>query len=244
MRAPFRYLAHNVTASTRLIEACVRHQVRRFVFSSSATLHAAADGLVTECCAIAPATPYGESNWMIERALHWADRICGLRYAVLRYFSAAGTDPGGRLGEDPRPETHLIPRAIDAALGRLPALDVHGDDHGTPDGTCIRDYVHVTDLARMHVRALDRLRFGSVAYTIGGGVHSVFDVFKAVRRVTGLHVPYRVVPRRPGEPPSLVAATTQALRETGLPHPLATLDAIVASAFAWRLAHPDGYGDA
>jgi UDP-glucose 4-epimerase len=244
MRVPFRYLIENAAASIRLIEACVRHQVRRFVFSSSAALYAAQDAPIEEDGMIEPGTPYGESKWMIERALYWADRVCGLRCAVLRYFNAAGADPEGRLGEDHRPETHLIPLAIDAALGRRPVLDVYGDDYPTPDGTCIRDYMHVTDLARLHLLALDRLRFGSVAYNVGSGEgHSVLEVIAAVERVTGLRVPYRMAPRRPGDPPTLVASATRALHETSWQPRFPTLDDSVRTAFAWRLAHPRGYDD-
>ena len=242
MRSPFRHLIENAAASIRLIDVCVRHRVRRFVFSSSATLFAAQDHPLDDDGVIAPPTPYDESKWMIERALYWADRVRGLRYAVLRYFNAAGADPDGRLGEDHRPETHLIPLAIDTALGRRPALDVCGGDFPTPDGSRIRDYVHVDDLAQMHLLALDHLRFGSVEYTVGSGLgYSELDVIKSVQRVTGLRVPYRITPRRPRDPPMLVANATRAFRETGWQPRFVTLDDIVHSAIAWRLAHPSGY---
>lgn len=244
MRKPLHYLVENAGIGIRLIDACVRHGIRRFVLSSTAALYGAIDKPIDENDTIDPASPYGESKWMIERALHWADRVCGLRYAALRYFNAAGADPAGRIGEDHRPETHLIPLVIDAALRRRPVLDVYGSDYATDDGTCIRDYVHVSDLARMHLRALDRLRFGSVTYNLGNGQgHSVLQVIDAVKRVTGLHVPYRLAPRRPGDPARLVAASARAQSETGWTPHHAALDDIVNSAFVWREAHPNGYDD-
>jgi UDP-glucose 4-epimerase len=244
MRKPFHYLIENATAGIRLIEACVRHRIRRFVLSSTAALYAANDKAIDENDKIDPGSPYGESKWMIERALHWADRVCGLRYAALRYFNAAGADPAGRIGEDHRPETRLIPLVIDAALGRRPVLEVYGSDYPTEDGTCIRDYVHVSDLARMHLLALDRLRFGSVTYNLGNGRgYSVLQVIDAVQRVTGLRVPYRIAPRRPGDPARLVATSARAHGDTGWTPQYGAIEDIVNTAFVWRKAHPDGYDD-
>ena len=163
MREPFRYLLENATNGIRLIDACARHGVRRFVLSSTANLFGTPEVIpIAEDAPIDPGSPYGESKRMIERALVWADRVHGLRSACLRYFNAAGADPGGRLGEDHDPETHLIPLAIDAALGRRPELAVFGTDYPTPDGTCIRDYIHVCDLADAHLAVLPRLDHGSV----------------------------------------------------------------------------------
>ncbi|MBN8891123.1 MAG: UDP-glucose 4-epimerase GalE [Rhodospirillales bacterium 70-18] len=246
MRDPCRYLAANVGNGLRLIDACVRHGVRHFVLSSTAALFGEAGaGPIDETAPIAPGSPYGESKWMLERALLWAGRIHGLRSAVLRYFNAAGADPEGRLGEDHRPETHLIPLAIDAALGRRPPLSVFGTDYPTPDGTCIRDYVHVTDLADAHLRALARLEQGSVTYNLGSATgHSVLEVIGAVARVSGREVPWQAASRRPGDPAMLVAASGLIRRETGWAPRLARLDDIVATAWQWRMAHPDGYGAA
>jgi UDP-glucose 4-epimerase len=244
MRQPFRYLIENAMTGIGLIDACVRHGITRFVLSSTANLFGAASGgPIAEDAAIDPGSPYGESKWMIERALLWADRLHGLRSARLRYFNAAGADAAGRLGEDHRPETHLIPLVIDAALGRRPPLEVFGGDYQTPDGTCIRDYVHVTDLADAHLRALDRLDAGSVTYNLGNGLgHSVLQVIEAVERVGGRRVPYSIAPRRPGDPAVLVAASDLIRRETGWTPQHADLDHIVRTAWAWREAHPDGYG--
>lgn len=242
MRQPFRYLIDNACGGVRLIESCVRHGVRRFILSSTASVYRAIDTPVTEDDVIAPVSPYGESKWMMERALYWADRVCGLRYAALRYFNAAGSDPAGRIGEDHRPETHLIPCAIDVALGRKPRLDIHGNDHPTEDGTCVRDYVQVSDLAEMHLLAFDQLRFGSVTYNLGNGRgHSVLEVIKAVERTTGRRVPYRVGSRRPGDPARLIAASIRAQSEAGWVPRYSAIDDIVQTALAWREANPDGY---
>jgi UDP-glucose 4-epimerase len=244
MREPFRYLRENAVTGINLIEACARHGVSRFVLSSTAALFGTPTGvLLPETAPIDPGSPYGESKWMLERTLLWAERIHGLHSACLRYFNAAGADPQGRIGEDHRPETHLIPLVIDAALGRRPALSVFGTDYDTPDGTCIRDYVHVTDLASAHLLALEQLGSRSVVYNLGNGAgHSVMEVIEAVERVTGLTVPWTAAPRRAGDPPRLVASSELIRRETGWEPRYAELDTIVQTAFVWRERHPNGFG--
>ena len=243
MREPYRYFSENLNTALRLIEACVHHGVRRFVLSSTAALFGSPTSMpIDEDYPILPHSPYGESKWMIERALHWADSIHGLRSACLRYFNAAGADPAGRLGEHHDPETHLIPLVIDAALGRRPELLIFGNDYATPDGTCIRDYVHVTDLAAAHLLAVERLDGGSVRYNLGTGTgHSVQDVIRAVEHVSGRTVPTRLVARRHGDPAALVADSTRMRRETGWQPRFAALDEMVATALAWRIANPAGY---
>jgi UDP-glucose 4-epimerase len=243
MREPGRYFIENVGGGARLIDACVRHGVRRFVLSSTAALFGRpGTAALDETAVIEPASPYGECKWMLERMLAWADQVHGLRSACLRYFNAAGADPEGRLGEDHRPETHLIPLVIDAALGRRGSLDVFGNDFDTPDGTAIRDYVHVADLADAHLRALQRLEQGSVAYNLGtGSGHSVLEVVRAVERVSGRRVPHRIVGRRAGDPPVLIASSARIAAETGWRPRFGSLDAIVETALSWRVAHPDGY---
>jgi UDP-glucose 4-epimerase len=245
MRQPFIYFLENAAGGMRLIEACVRHGVRKFILSSTAALFGNPQKIpIAEDERIDPGSPYGESKLMIERTLHWADRISGLRSACLRYFNAAGADPQGRLGEDHDPETHLIPLVIDAALGRRPELAVFGDDYPTPDGTCIRDYIHVTDLAEAHLLALSQLDKRSVTYNLGNGQgHSVMEVIRMVERVSGRRVPYRIAARRPGDPAVLVAASDLLRRETGWSPRYADLQNIVATALAWREAHPGGYND-
>ncbi|CAH2600465.1 UDP-glucose 4-epimerase [Rhodovastum atsumiense] len=243
MRDPMRYFIENAGNGARLIDACIRHGVQRFVLSSTAALFGRpADGPLDESTPVEPASAYGESKWMIERMLAWAGQVHGLRSACLRYFNAAGADPAGRLGEDHRPETHLIPLVIDAALGRRDTLDVFGNDFDTPDGTCIRDYVHVADLAEAHLRALARLDQGSVSYNLGTGHgHSVMEVIRAVERVGGRPVPFRVVGRRAGDPPVLVASSARIATETGWQPRFTKLDDIVATALRWRELHPNGY---
>ena len=246
MRDPIGHLATNVGNGLRLIRACIAHGVRRFVLSSSAALFGAAGGgPVDEGSPIAPAAPYGEGKWMLERALAWAGQAHGLHSASLRYFNAAGADPAGRLGEDHRPETHLVPLAIDAALDRRGELAVFGTDYDTPDGTCIRDYIHVADLADAHLAVLPLLESGSVTYNLGSATgHSVLEVIAAVARVAGRPVPHRLAPRRAGDPARLVASPLRIMRDTGWVPRHPGLDAIVASALRWREAHPNGYASA
>ncbi len=244
MRMPMRYLQENAGNGIRLIDACVRHGVGRLVFSSTAALfNATDDHPIPEDAPIDPQSPYGEGKWMVERALYWAGLTHGLRSARLRYFNAAGADPAGRLGEDHRPESHLVPLVIDAVLGRRPPLDVYGGDYPTPDGTCVRDYVHVTDLASAHLLALSKLDTEpGVTWNLGSGTgHSVLQVIQSVERIAGRPVPHRIGARRPGDPAVLVAASDRA-RAAGWRPQFEALDEIVRTAFAWREAHPNGYG--
>jgi UDP-glucose 4-epimerase len=245
MRLPFRYLIDNGGNGMRLIEACVRHGIMRFVLSSTAALYGTPKTVpIPEDAPLDPESPYGDSKWFLERTLHWAERVHGMRYASLRYFNAAGADPAGRYGEDHRPETHLVPLVIDAALGRGATLDVYGDDYPTPDGTCLRDYVHVTDLADAHLLALDRIARGSITVNLGNGMgHSVLQVIQAVERASNRKVPYRICPRRPGDAATLVASSELARRELGWRPRFTTLDEIVRTALRWREAHPGGYAD-
>ncbi|TPG61044.1 UDP-glucose 4-epimerase GalE [Roseomonas nepalensis] len=247
MREPLRYLAENLGNSLWLADAAVKAGVRRFVLSSTAALFGEPARIpIDENEALAPVSPYGESKLMVERGLEWADRVHGLRSAALRYFNAAGADPGGRLGEDHNPETHLIPNAVNAALGLGPALTVFGTDYATPDGTAIRDYVHVTDLADAHLRVLDRLKDGpSCRYNVGSGTGaSVLEVIAAVERAAGRPVPHVLGPRRAGDPPVLVASNAALRRDTGWTPRLGAIDDIVGTAYAWRKKHPRGYQDA
>ena len=244
MREPMRYLLDNAAAGMRLVDACVRHGVKRFVLSSTANLFGEPDEVpIPEGARLSPSSPYGESKLMIERALYWAGQVHGLRSACLRYFNAAGADPEGRLGEDHDPETHLIPLAIDAALERRPPLVVFGQDYPTADGTCVRDYVHVADLAQAHLLALQQLDRRSVTYNLGNGQgHSVQEVLGAVERVLGRAVPVTPGARRPGDPAVLVASSALIRAETGWTPTFPGLDDIVRTAAAWRVAHPKGYG--
>ncbi len=243
MHDPLRYLRENIGNGVRLIEACLRHGIARFVLSSTAALFGSAGrDPIDEAAPIEPGSAYGESKWALERALLWAERVHGLRSACLRYFNAAGSDPAGRLGEDHDPETHLIPLVVDAAIGRRPEISLFGQDYPTPDGSCIRDYVHVTDLAEAHIRVLDRLNHGSVRYNLGTGAgHSVLAVIRAVERLSGRRVPFRVADRRAGDPPILVASSALIARETGWSPRFSDLDTVIETTLKWRQAHPRGF---
>lgn len=244
MRDPIRYFTENVGNTLALAEEAVRARVTRLVLSSTAALFGRPETVpVSEEERKEPISPYGESKLMAEKALEWIDRVHGLRSASLRYFNAAGADPGGRLGEDHSPETHLIPNAINAVLGLGQPLAVYGTDYDTPDGTAIRDYVHVTDLADAHLRVLDRLQDGpSCRYNVGSGRGaSVMEVIAAVERAAGRPVPYVLGARRPGDPAVLVASNERLRRETGWEPRLGDLDDIVGTAYAWRARHPGGY---
>jgi len=244
MVQPLRYISENVSNTLGLAEEAVKAGCLRFVLSSTAALFGDPDGaLMHEGSRLDPVSAYGESKLMAERGLDWADRVHGLRSASLRYFNAAGADPQGRLGEDHNPETHLIPLAIDAALGLGPPLTVFGTDYDTPDGTCIRDYVHVADLVDAHLRVLDVLGQGrSARYNVGNGNgYSVRQVIDEVSRVCGRPVPCRTGPRRPGDPPVLVASNALLRQETGWEPRHSSLSEIVRTAWEWRVAHPRGY---
>jgi UDP-glucose-4-epimerase GalE len=208
MEKPELYFRNNVSATVSLVEAMDAAGIRRLVFSSSAAVYGEPrENPIREDAPCAPVSPYGESKWTIERMLGWLDPLKGLRSVSLRYFNACGAEPGSGLGEAHTPETHLIPLLFDAVKTGRPAT-VYGDDYPTPDGTCIRDYVHVSDLAAAHIAALEWLLAGggSEILNVGTGVgHSVLEVIAAVEEVTGRKVPYRVGPRRPGDAPVLVA---------------------------------------
>jgi len=242
MAEPMRYFLENAGAGLRLIDGCVRHGVKRFVLSSTANVFGEPARVpIDEDAALAPSSPYGESKLILERALFWA-QCQGLQSACLRYFNAAGADPAGHLGEDHRPETHLIPLVIDAALGRRGPLDVYGTDYPTPDGTCIRDYVHVSDLAAAHLAVLDRMGDGQAIYNVGTGQgHSVRAVIAAVEQVLGRPVPVQMRDRRAGDPAVLVAGAGRLRAETGWTPRYPHLLEIVQHAAAWRVVHPHGY---
>ncbi len=244
VRDPRGYYWNNVVGSLVLLDAMVAEGVAQLVFSSSAAVFGEpVETPITEGHPCRPINPYGETKLAVERALPYYARAYGLRSIALRYFNAAGADPEGELGEDHDPETHLIPRAIDAALGG-PPLEVFGDDYPTPDGTCLRDYVHVTDLADAHVRALAALERGAdpAAYNLGAGrAVSVKEVIAAVERVTGRRVAWEVGPRRPGDPSVLMASCAAIQRDLGWQPRYGDLDTIVGTAWAWRRDHPLGY---
>jgi UDP-glucose-4-epimerase GalE len=245
VKDPVGYYRNNVAGALSVLEAMVASGVERLVFSSTAAVFGNPEQTpITEDHPARPINAYGETKLAIERALPHYRRAYGLRAVALRYFNAAGADPDAELGEDHSPEIHVIPRAIDAALGRG-SFQVFGRDYPTADGTCLRDYIHVTDLAAAHVLALDALRSGadSSVYNLGNGrPTSVLDVIRSVERVTGRAVSYEDAPRREGDPAILYASSARIKAELGWTPQYEDIDVIVETAWRWRAAHPDGYG--
>jgi UDP-glucose 4-epimerase len=242
---PVKYYDNNVVGTLTLLSAMVEVGLSKFVFSSTAaTFGEPHTTPIDETHPQSPINPYGASKLMIERALKDYDAALGFRHVIFRYFNACGADPDGLLGEDHDPEIHLVPRAI-LAVATGPALQVFGDDYPTPDGTCIRDFIHVTDLADAHVRGLRDLEAGaaSASYNLGmGDGVSVRDVIAAVTRVMGRDVPHVIAPRRAGDPSRLVASNAKARESLGWTPRHSDLDTIVATAWAWHKTHPKGYG--
>ena len=241
MAQPFLYLGDNVTNGLNLLRAMVDHGVRCFILSSTANLFDRPQRVpIAEDEQIIPGSPYGESKYLLERVLHWLDRTSGLRYAALRYFNAAGASK--QYGEDHDPETHLIPLVLQVALGQREHIEVYGTDYSTRDGTCIRDYIHVIDLAQAHILALKALEDGSRVYNLGNGRgFSVREVVETAREVTGHPIPIVAGPRRPGDPAELIAASDKIRRELGWEPQYADLRQIIESAWLWHRAHPKGY---
>jgi UDP-glucose-4-epimerase GalE len=234
---PLRYYRNNVSAAANLVENAVRYGVRAFVLSSTAAVYGTPkEQPIAETAPLAPINPYGASKRMVERILADVEQAHGLHWSALRYFNACGADPEGGIGECHDPETHLIPAALEALAGLRPELQLFGTDYDTPDGTCVRDYVHVTDLADAHVRSVESLLGGgpSGAWNVATGEGlSNRQVLDAVGRVTGHAVPVREVGRRPGDPPVLVADATRFRRELGWTPRYSDIDTIVSTAWAW-----------
>ncbi|PDV97376.1 UDP-glucose 4-epimerase GalE [Candidatus Chloroploca asiatica] len=242
MDKPLLYLRDNLVNAANLLEYAVESGVRRFILSSTANLFDDPARMpIDEHERIVPGSPYGESKFFIERLLAWFERIYGLRYCCLRYFNASGDTPNR--GEDHDPETHLIPLVLQVALGQRPHITVFGDDYPTPDGTCVRDYIHVIDLAQAHILAMESLdQFGSQVYNLGNGSgFSVLEVIETARKVTGHPIPHVIGPRRAGDPATLVASSTTIREKLGWQPRYPDLEAIIASAWEWHRTHPHGY---
>ena len=242
MQVPLKYYDNNVAGSMALLQAVVRAGIERFVFSSTAALYGTPEETpIPESAPIRPESVYGSSKQMVEGMLQWLSATEGLGYAALRYFNAAGAS--ARFGEDHDPETHLIPLVLQVALGQRDGIAIFGDDYPTTDGTAIRDYVHVLDLAEAHVRALEELAPGEArTYNLGNGAgFSVRDVIDVCRAVTGRDIPAEAAARRPGDPPTLVADTRRIQTELGWSPQHPDLEEIVRSAWEWHRAHPEGY---
>ncbi|MFB6246946.1 MAG: UDP-glucose 4-epimerase GalE [Salinibacter sp.] len=244
MEKPMLYLGENVHCGLNLLGAAVEHEVERFILSSTANLFGHPDTMpIDEATTIEPGSPYGESKNILERSLRWLDDLDRIRYATLRYFNAAGA-ASPDLGEDHDPETHLIPIVLEVAQGTRDYIEIYGEDYDTRDGTCIRDYVHVLDLAQAHILALEALDEGSRVYNLGNGDgYSVREVIEAARSVTGKAIPAEVGPRRPGDPPVLIASSEKVRRELGWTPEYGDLEEIISTAWAWHQKHPDGYPD-
>jgi UDP-glucose 4-epimerase len=241
MQNPSKYFHNNVGGGLNLLDAMVASGVERLVFSSTCATFGPPDKLpMDETLPQRPINPYGESKLLFERILRWYDQIHGLKFVALRYFNAAGAT--AQFGEDHRTETHLIPNILKVALGQRPHVEIYGTDYETPDGTCIRDYIHIVDLAEAHILALGAP--ASAFYNLGtGGGNSVSEVIACCRRVTRHAIPVVEKERRPGDPPRLIAASALIKRELGWEPRYQSLDAIIESAWAWHQRHPAGYGD-
>jgi UDP-glucose 4-epimerase len=241
MRDPGKFFKNNLANSLQLIEAATCAGVARFVLSSSAAVYASNDAPLNEESAIEPANAYGFTKLAIEQALDWYRRIRGLHFAALRYFNACGALPGR--GEAHQPESHLIPLVLKVALGQSDAISVYGTDYPTPDGTCIRDYIHIADLVSAHLLALDALgEQDRLIYNLGNGSgYSVREVVETARNVTGHPIPARESPRRPGDAPRLVASSDKIRHQLGWTPQHPDLTDIVASAWNWHRTHPHGY---
>lgn len=238
MRIPEVYFQNNVAGSLSLLTAMVRTGIKRLVFSSTAAVYGMPERLpIVETEPYAPLSAYGESKVMVEKLLHWFDQIHGLRSICLRYFNAAGADPAGRAGESHEPETHLIPLLFRAIRTSVP-VTLFGNDYATPDGTCIRDYIHVTDLARAHILAVEALSAGAVSGKFNAGTgrgFSVREVLRTVEDVTGSAVPYEIGPRREGDPPLLVADSGNLQRDLGWNPQYSDIRTIVETAWRWEI---------
>jgi len=241
MQNPSKYFRNNIAHGLNLLDAMVAADVKRMVFSSTCSIFGPPDRLpLDENLPTRPINPYGESKLAFERILRWYDEIHGVKSVSLRYFNAAGAS--ARFGEDHRYETHLIPNVLKVALGQKPCVEVYGTDYETPDGTCIRDYIHILDLANAHILALDSPK--SEFYNLGtGGGSSVREVIEVARKVTGRNIEMVEKSRRPGDPPRLIAASEKIKRELGWKPQFQSLDAIIESAWKWHQKFPRGYED-
>lgn len=242
---PLKYYFNNVAAPLHLLRCMLGSGVKKFVFSSTCATYGIPEKMpITETSPQAPINPYGQTKLDLENVLKALARANGLSFAAFRYFNAAGAAEDGSIGEHHDPETHLIPLAIDAATGARPPLQVFGTDYPTPDGTCLRDYVHVDDLSRAHIAAFDQLATPGTAlfYNLGTGQPtSVLEVIRAVEKVTGKKVPYTTAPRRAGDPPALYADSSKAQRELGWKIQFTDIESIVATAWKWHEANPKGF---
>jgi UDP-glucose 4-epimerase len=239
MAHPEKYFANNVKGMINLAEAMLKNGVKKIVFSSTCATYGQPEAMpITEDTPQNPTNPYGESKLMCEKILIWLEKISGLRPVFLRYFNACGAS--GKFGEDHTPETHLIPNILKTALGRAPEFKIFGNDYDTPDGTCIRDYIHIEDLARAHILALAPDQTGVFNLGTGKGC-SVLEILEKAREITGQNIPAKILPRRPGDPARLVADAAKAESVLGWRPEHSSPHDIISSSWAWHKNHPDGY---
>lgn len=241
MQDPGKYFRNNVANGQTILDACIKAGVRKFVFSSTCATYGMPERMpMTEDLPQNPINPYGESKLMFEKMLQWYSRIYGLEFVAFRYFNAAGAS--AQFGEHHRIESHLIPNVLKVALGLAPHVEIYGTDYPTPDGTCIRDYIHVIDLAQAHILAMEPGRQGFFNLGNGSG-YSVREVINACERTSGQAIAIQEKPRRPGDPPRLVASAEKAIRDLGWKPQFPKLDQIIDTAWKWHSANPYGYKD-
>jgi UDP-glucose 4-epimerase len=242
---PLKYYDNNVYGALCLLRTMVKHDVKKMVFSSTAATYGEVKNFpILEDDPTKPTNPYGETKLAIEKMLKWSEQAYGLKYVVLRYFNVAGAHMEGKLGEDHTPETHLIPIILQVALGKREHISIFGDDYDTHDGTCIRDYIHVTDLVDAHILAIEKLRRDNTSgtYNLGNGNgFTVKEVIEAARKVTGHPIPAQIAPRRTGDPAKLVASSEKAMKELGWKPRYTTLEQMIESAWKWFQKNPEGY---
>ena len=246
VQQPLQYYENNVSKTRTLLAAMEKAGVNKFVFSSTAAVYGMPDTIpITEKVTKAPINPYGETKWAVERMCHFLSQTGRMRYTALRYFNACGAGSDGMIGEDHRPESHLIPLIIQAAMGKREDIKIFGTDYPTEDGTCVRDYIHIEDLCKAHLLALKKLDTESeLAYNLGNGTgYSVRQVIDTVRKVSGKDFPVVETDRRPGDPPVLTADASKARTELGWTTDYPELEKIVESAWEFHNDHPNGYGD-
>lgn len=241
VQKPFMYLGDNVKNGLNLLELAVNYGVRKFILSSTANLFDRPDRIpIAENETIIPGSPYGESKYILERILQWLDKTTELKYAALRYFNAAGASEN--FGEHHDPETHIIPLILQVALGKRESIEIFGDDYPTKDGTCVRDYIHVIDLAQAHILALEALDEGSRKYNLGNGQgYSIRDVIQTTEMITGKKIPTTIGPRRQGDPATLIASSETIRQELGWQPKYPDLNTIIESAWNWHKKNPTGY---
>lgn len=244
---PFKYYENNVYGTLKLLEAMERADVKKIVFSSTAATYGEPENdIIIESDNTNPTNPYGETKLTVEKMLKWADNAYGIKFVALRYFNAAGAHISGKIGEDHNPETHLIPIILQTALGQREKMFIFGDDYDTPDGTCVRDYIHVTDLTDAHIKALEKLfrTNESGIYNLGNGKgFSVKEVIEKARKITGKDFKVEIEARRSGDPSTLIASSEKAIKELGWQPKFNTLDKIIETAWNWHKDHKNGYED-